>query len=281
MADRIIVLRDGDRPRDRRDRAGSSLRPPTTTRKSLIAAADPPPRAAATASTRAHRRSRRCWRSRASAPAMARSDSDGMPAHAGAARCQLAIRRGATLGVIGESGLRQEHARARDRRPAAGRRAATVLFDGAPLPRAIGSARAISSAASRSCSRTPTPRSTRRSAIERHPRPPARSSITACAGAERATTRSPSCSTCVKLPAAIAERYPGELSGGQKQRINLARALAAEPDADPVRRGHLGARHGGGRGDPRPARGAAARAAASPTCSSATTCRRCARSATR
>jgi peptide/nickel transport system ATP-binding protein len=34
----------------------------------------------------------------------------------------------------------------------------------------------------------------------------------------------------VRLPAAIAKRLPGELSGGQKQRINLARALAAEPD---------------------------------------------------
>ncbi|WP_250495019.1 ABC transporter ATP-binding protein [Caballeronia sp. GAWG1-1] len=34
----------------------------------------------------------------------------------------------------------------------------------------------------------------------------------------------------VKLPASIARRRPGELSGGQKQRINLARALAAEPE---------------------------------------------------
>jgi peptide/nickel transport system ATP-binding protein len=34
----------------------------------------------------------------------------------------------------------------------------------------------------------------------------------------------------VKLPAAVADRLPGELSGGQKQRINLARALAAQPD---------------------------------------------------
>ena len=33
----------------------------------------------------------------------------------------------------------------------------------------------------------------------------------------------------VKLPANVAERLPGELSGGQKQRVNLARALAAEP----------------------------------------------------
>ncbi len=34
----------------------------------------------------------------------------------------------------------------------------------------------------------------------------------------------------VQLPAATAQRLPGELSGGQKQRANLARALAAEPD---------------------------------------------------
>lgn len=33
----------------------------------------------------------------------------------------------------------------------------------------------------------------------------------------------------VKLPAALADRKCGALSGGQKQRINLARALAAEP----------------------------------------------------
>ncbi|WP_118182715.1 ABC transporter ATP-binding protein [Paraburkholderia phosphatilytica] len=34
----------------------------------------------------------------------------------------------------------------------------------------------------------------------------------------------------VRLPAACAQRRTGELSGGQKQRVNLARALAAEPE---------------------------------------------------
>jgi len=34
----------------------------------------------------------------------------------------------------------------------------------------------------------------------------------------------------VELPSSIAHRRPGELSGGQKQRVNLARALAADPE---------------------------------------------------
>jgi peptide/nickel transport system ATP-binding protein len=34
----------------------------------------------------------------------------------------------------------------------------------------------------------------------------------------------------VRLPARLADRYPGELSGGERQRIAIARALAAQPD---------------------------------------------------
>jgi peptide/nickel transport system ATP-binding protein len=34
----------------------------------------------------------------------------------------------------------------------------------------------------------------------------------------------------VRLPAAVASRYPGELSGGERQRVAIARALAARPD---------------------------------------------------
>jgi peptide/nickel transport system ATP-binding protein len=34
----------------------------------------------------------------------------------------------------------------------------------------------------------------------------------------------------VRLPRAVAQRWPHELSGGQRQRVGIARALAAEPD---------------------------------------------------
>jgi oligopeptide/dipeptide ABC transporter ATP-binding protein len=34
----------------------------------------------------------------------------------------------------------------------------------------------------------------------------------------------------VKLPAAVAERYPNQLSGGQRQRVSIARALAVNPE---------------------------------------------------
>ena len=37
-----------------------------------------------------------------------------------------------------------------------------------------------------------------------------------------------------------AEAYPAQLSGGQQQRVAIARALAMDPQADAVRRAHLG-----------------------------------------
>jgi peptide/nickel transport system ATP-binding protein len=83
----------------------------------------------------------------------------------------------------------------------------------------------------------------------------------------------------VKLPASVAGRLPGELSGGQKQRVNFARALAAEPTSSCATRSPR-------RSTPSSAPPSSTswpssgRSSASPTCSSATTCRRCAQSAT-
>ena len=88
--------------------------------------------------------------------------------------------------------------------------------------------------------------------------------------AQRRRSRSPRCSSGSACGRAQMNSYPHEFSGGQRQRIGIARALALAAEADRLRRAGLGARRlDPGAGD-QPADGPAARARASPTCSSRT-----------
>ncbi|MBR0680876.1 ABC transporter ATP-binding protein [Roseomonas eburnea] len=221
MADRILVLRNGEM-----QETGSTARilaaPGNAYTRSLLAAAAPMPRGADAAPD---------------APPLltvkglfagyGRGGSGGLPAVPVLRDVDFTIRRGSSLGVIGESGSGKSTLA----RVIAGLLPAArgeVLLDGKALPPALAQ-------------RTPaqlrriqlvfqsadTALNPRRSVAGILGRP-----ITFFHGAKGAERdrRMKRLLDLVQLPAALADRQPGELSGGQKQRVNLARALAAEPD---------------------------------------------------
>ncbi|MBR0668372.1 ATP-binding cassette domain-containing protein [Roseomonas hellenica] len=221
IADRIVVLRDGViRETGPTGQILSAPAHPYT--KSLVAAAAPVPRGAAAPPE---------------APPLlvveglvagyGRGGRDGMPAVPVLREVDFAIRRGSSLGVIGESGSGKSTLA----RVIAGllpMARGSITLDGQPLPAAIGQ-------------RTPdqlrriqlvfqsadTALNPRRSVARILGRPI--EFFHGAKGAER-DRRVRRLLDLVQLPAAAADRLPGELSGGQKQRVNLARALAAEPD---------------------------------------------------
>jgi peptide/nickel transport system ATP-binding protein len=139
----------------------------------------------------------------------------------------LKVRRGATVGIIGESGSGKTtvaRAIAGLVQPSQGQ----ILLDGEPLSGTLaGRTREQFRRVQYVFQNADTALNPRHSIEEILARP--LSFYHGMKGAQR-RRRVAELLELVQLPANIAQRFPGALSGGQKQRINLARALAAEPE---------------------------------------------------
>ncbi|CAB3851330.1 Glutathione import ATP-binding protein GsiA [Achromobacter mucicolens] len=139
----------------------------------------------------------------------------------------LVVRRGTTMGVIGESGSGKStlaYVVAGLLAPARGE----VIFDGAPLPGELRDRnkdfyRRIQ-LVFQNADKVLNPS---HSVAEILARP--LKVFERCAPNQMAA-RVARMLDMVKLPSSVAQRRPAELSGGQKQRVNLARALAADPE---------------------------------------------------
>lgn len=154
-------------------------------------------------------------------------DSQGLPRNLILRDIDLTIRRGATLGVIGESGSgKSTLARviAGLLAPARG----SIRFSGVPLPAGLSERtrdqfRRIQIV----FQNADTALNPAHTVTQILGRPLAFYHDMDNAARQR---RIAQLLDLVKLPSAVAQRRCNELSGGQKQRVNLARALAAEPD---------------------------------------------------
>ncbi len=221
MADRILVLRNGEM-----QEIGPTARilaaPQNDYTRSLLAAAAPVPRGAERTEA-----SDAILTVRGLTAGYGRIGRDGLPAVPVLKDVDFAIRRGSSLGVIGESGSgKSTLARViGGLLPAA---KGDVLLDGAALPPALAQRTPAQlrriQLVFQSADTALNPRASVASILGR---PIA--FFHGARGAER-DRRVARLLDLVKLPVALAARLPGELSGGQKQRVNLARALAAEPD---------------------------------------------------
>jgi len=156
-----------------------------------------------------------------------RPGRDGLPRQVALREFDLALARGAALGVIGESGSgKSTLARVIAGLVPAAR--GSLQLDGAPLPPGIaGRSREqfrriqlVFQDADTSLNPAHT--------IERILLRPLALYHDLRGDAARAEQRR--LFDLVQLPQGLASRYPRELSGGQKQRVSLARALAAKPD---------------------------------------------------
>jgi peptide/nickel transport system ATP-binding protein len=223
MADHILVLQQGVR----RETGGTDQvlhAPRDDYTRSLMAASRPavqeaPPEAASDAAP--------LLEVRGLAAGYGRAGADGLPGNLVLHDVDLIVRRGSTLGVIGESGSGKSTLA----RVIAGLVPSTrgeVLLGGEPLPPGLAKRsreqfRRIQ-IVFQNADTALNPAHTVERVLER----PVEFYHGLSGVAKR--RRVAELLDLTRLPAAVAGRRCGALSGGQKQRINLARALAAEPD---------------------------------------------------
>lgn len=225
MADRVVVLRNGE-IQEQGEVGGIIASPQNPYTRSLMQAAESPLRLTQQDTQRALD-TEPVLRVQGLSAGYGKPDASGMPALRILEGVDLVVRKGATMGVIGESGSGKStlaYVIAGLLAPAQG----TITFKGRPLG---GTLRQRDKDLYRriqlvfqNADTVLNPAQTIGDILARP-----LSIFERCAPRD-IPRRVAALLDMVKLPAAMARRRPAELSGGQKQRINLARALAAEPD---------------------------------------------------
>ena len=223
MADRILVLSDGEM-RETGATRDILARPQHPYTQSLLAAAAPEVRESVAV---ALAKDTPLLQISGLVAGYGRANSDGMPAARVLDEIDLTIRRGMTIGVIGESGSgKTTLARVVAGLVPAAR--GSIMFNGTPLPATLNERtrdqfRRIQ-IVFQNADTALNPSHTVGRILARP--------LAFYHGlqGDAATARIAKILDLVRLPAAFAQRRSNELSGGQKQRVNLARALAAEPD---------------------------------------------------
>ena len=189
------------------------------------ATASGPPAAARVAATAPAPRARRCSRSPASRRAY-RSGRGGPPGGRTTSRSRSSP--GECVALVGESGSGKTTIAPLHRRPARAQRRAGSCSTAQRSPAPPARARSSSGARIQIVFQNPfeslNPRQRVAPSIARPLRVLRRLSR---AEAEREVGE---LLERVRLPARLADRFPGELSGGERQRVAIARALAARPD---------------------------------------------------